>query len=163
MFFVITLKETITQPMNSENTHHTLSSRNRRVKLSKGFTLVEVLIVMALIGLLVGIATPNLFRIFENQKKNAADTYISTTLKTLITTYNLDVGKYPTSLDNLITNPGAGKRWQGPYLDKKVLDPWQNEYQYRYPGQRRQGGYDVWSNGPDGQSGTADDIGNWDS
>ena len=63
------------------------------------------------------------------------------------------------------TAPGDltnASKWQGPYLDKESpLDPWDNPYQYSYPGTRNQDRFDIWSFGPDGADGTADDIGNW--
>jgi len=81
------------------------------------------------------------------------------------------MGAYPSTsegLQALITVPaGNADRWRGPYImvkgdqNKILLDPWGNPYQYRYPGIHNTTGYDLWSKGPDGRDGTADDIGNW--
>jgi general secretion pathway protein G len=162
---VLTLElKSIIQPMNSENTLPPISTQTSVSKHSNGFTLVEVLIVMALIGLLATLAVVNVGKTLESAKINTARTFISSSLKAPIANFHLDVGTYPKSLNDLKTNPGKGNRWRGPYVDKKLEDPWGNEYQYRTPSQRNTGaGYDLWSNGPDGQSGSADDIGNWDS
>jgi general secretion pathway protein G len=82
--------------------------------------------------------------------------------------FELSIGAYPTTAQGLdalrsapadLPNPA---KWDGPYLNKPVPpDPWEHPYQYQSPGQHNPDGYDVWSNGPDGQSGTEDDIGNW--
>jgi general secretion pathway protein G len=80
----------------------------------------------------------------------------------------MQMGDYPSTADGiqaLITPPGAkADHWHGPYIEggKIPLDPWGEPYQYAYPGTKNKGGYDLWSKGPDKQSGTADDIGNWD-
>ena len=130
---------------------------------SAGFSLVEILIVLALIGLLAGLVVTNVDKIFGGQKEKTAKNFVTTSLKTPLTGYMLDVGSYPTSLKDLVTNPGQGSKWKGPYLDppKMPKDPWGNDYNYATPAQKSGGGYDVWSSGPDKQSGTGDDIGNW--
>ena len=150
--------------MNSEKPDPNLPSKDFARKSSRGFSLVEVLIVLALIGMLAGLAVANIDKIFGGAKKKTARAFVTSSMETAMQTYMLDIGKYPTSLKDLKTNPGAGSRWNGPYVKEstKFTDPWGNEYQYRTPGQKSQGSYDVWSNGPDGQPGTADDIGNWD-
>jgi general secretion pathway protein G len=149
--------------MNSEKQH--TASQNGKSHLSRGFSLVEILIVLALIGLLAGLVVTNLDKILGGGKEKAAKNFVTTSLETPLSTYMLDVGQYPTSLKDLVTNPGKGKKWKGPYIkqNKVPVDPWANEYQYRTPAQKNSGGgYDLWSNGPDGSSGSADDIGNWD-
>ena len=89
---------------------------------------------------------------------------IESELRLGITSYHLDVGKYPESLSVLLidTDPSSGFRG-GPYIGaSKLIDPWGNEYNYQFPSEKRAKGYDLWTNGPDGISGTEDDIGNWD-
>jgi general secretion pathway protein G len=79
--------------------------------------------------------------------------------------YRLDIGDYPTSLEELRMQPAdaaAAERWAGPYLDREVpLDPWRRPYHYRYPGQHDPDMPDIWSAGPDGVDGTQDDIASW--
>jgi general secretion pathway protein G len=74
--------------------------------------------------------------------------------------------KYPAALQELIAKPGdaaMASKWGGPYMDKIAKDPWERDFQYVSPGKHNVDSFDVWSNGPDGQDGTADDIGNWQS
>ncbi len=82
--------------------------------------------------------------------------------------FEIDMGRFPTSSEGLrvlIERPSDDqkKAWQGPYLDGDAipLDQWGNAWNYRYPGQRRPEGFDLWSNGPDGREGGSDDIANW--
>lgn len=130
-----------------------------------GFTLVEILLVFALIGILAVVLIQNADVILGGGKEDGAKLFVENTIAVPLTAYNKDVGNYPSTeegLQALIQAP-AGKqgRWRGPYLRNLPEDPWGNPYQYRAPGTRNPRSYDIWSNGPDGQSGTADDIGNW--
>lgn len=90
-------------------------------------------------------------------------------MKPVFMKYRMDLGHYPTTKDGLQalrTAPlGCGKFWQGPYLEtsRELLDPWKNDYRYVSPGGHNPDSYDLWSNGPDGLFGTADDVGNWRS
>ncbi|MDM8546358.1 type II secretion system major pseudopilin GspG [Candidatus Venteria ishoeyi] len=129
-----------------------------------GFTLMELLIVMAIIAMLAGLAVPNIIDSFGGAQRDGAKGQISA-LETALDSYRLDVGKYPANLDALIKNPGSNKRWNGPYLKKQSLpqDPWGNDYQYRKPG-RHNNPYDLYSMGPDGQEGGEgenEDIVSW--
>ena len=79
-----------------------------------------------------------------------------------IKSFQLHTGEFPQSLEDLVSNPGLGDKWRGPYTSRDFVDPWGNPYLYCYPSKKNQNGdFDFWSAGPDGQSGTADDIGNW--
>lgn len=132
-----------------------------------GFSLIEILIVIALIAILVTVTIGNLDNIFGGQQEKVADIFVNQTAKIGLTPYKLDMGNYPTTeegLQALIRAP-AGKEanWKGPYLEEIPPDPWKQPYQYRYPGSKNINGaqgYDIWSLGPDGTE-SADDIGNW--
>ena len=145
------------------------SSATGSRRASSAFTLLEILVVLGIIGLLVGLAVTNIKGIFSNKQEDVAKLFVQTSMKPALFNYKLDIGDYPSTaegLQALITAPpGKGDRWRRPYIDsatgKPPLDPWGHEYQYVYPGVKNKGDYDLWSMGPDGQSGTADDIGNW--
>ena len=137
-------------------------------KSTAGFTLIEILLVVVIIGMLVTIAVVNIGGQSERAKlvstKRQIDAY-----KTALGIYELDNGFYPSSgqgLQALISKPGgspAPARWKGPYLDPPVLrdDPWGQPYIYRYPGERMTHSYDLYSAGPNLAAGDQDDIGNW--
>lgn len=119
-----------------------------------GFTLLELLVVMVIIGLLAGLVAPRYFDQIGRSNTNIAKAQISA-LGQALDQYRLDVGSYPTTeqrLDALVTKPQNEPRWNGPYLQKGVpLDPWSRPYQYRSPGEH--GDYDLVSYGKDGQPG----------
>ncbi len=98
-------------------------------KRERGFTLVEIMVVVVIIGLLAGLVGPRIFNRLEKAKFETAKTQMSQ-IKTSLATYRLDVGRYPDRLDCLIQPCGDG--WSGPYLDSEEvpLDPWNNDYQY---------------------------------
>jgi general secretion pathway protein G len=139
----------------------------RTLHRKSGFSLIEILIVIALIAVLATVAIGNLGGIFGGQQEKVAGMFVKQTLDTALVPYRLDVGNYPSTeegLAALIKSP-AGKeaKWKGAYLKELPLDPWDNPYQYRYPGSKNINGargYDAWSWGPDGVE-SGDDIGNW--
>jgi general secretion pathway protein G len=147
------------------------SDRTARRQLSRtsGFTLLEILVVLAIIGLLAGLAITNVDKIFGGAQGTAVKLFVTQTLKTSLTTYRIHMGSYPTTADGLqalVSAPSSkSEKWHGPYIEggKIPRDPWEEPYQYAYPGTRNKDSYDLWSKGPDKQSGTADDIGNWDT
>ena len=134
----------------------------------RGFTMMELLVVLAILGLLAGLAISNVTGIFGGAQASTAQLFVKESMKTSLFTYRMTMGDYPSTADGLqalITAPGSkADRWRGPYIEggKIPLDPWGEPYQYASPGSKNKGGYDLWSKGPDKQSGTGDDIGNWD-
>ena len=101
-----------------------------RKRNQRGFTLVEIMVVVVIIGMLAGLVGPKIFNRLDKAKKETAKTQMGT-LKTILATYRLDVGRYPESLDCLVRSCG-GDGWSGPYLDSDEipLDPWKEAYQY---------------------------------
>ncbi len=142
--------------------------RMARRRKRAGFTLMEVLLVMVIIvmlGAFVGVAIKNA----QGQANiNAAKAQIQQFTQPL-EMYRLNTNSYPQTSDGLtalLSPPGSlanQTKWQGPYIDKSEIpvDPWDNPYQYSSPGSRNPDSFDIWSFGPDGADGTADDIGNW--
>jgi general secretion pathway protein G len=126
----------------------TTQLRRRRA----GFTLVELLVVLAILGLLAGLVGPQVMKFLGTSKTKTAALQIEDLAATL-DLYRLEMGNYPDQLEALVKDPGGSSNWNGPYLRKGVVpkDPWGNEYQYRAPGQN--GPFDIWSLGADGQDG----------
>jgi general secretion pathway protein G len=144
------------------------SSRSRPPSI-QAFTLIEILVVLAILGLLVGLTVTKLGGVFDSAKVDTARIFVSESMKTPLFTYKMQMGDYPSTEEGLqaLLTPPASKadKWQGPYIEvqggKLPVDPWKNPYQYRFPGTHNKNGYDLWSMGPDGKDGTDDDIGNW--
>ena len=137
----------------------------RQAARERGFTLLELLVVMVIIGLLAGLVAPRYFEQIGKSNTKIARAQIESLGKAL-DQYRLDVGAYPTTeegLQALMTKPQDAPHWSGPYLQKAVPpDPWDRDYVYAHPGTHNPRRFDVSSDGPDEQGGTADDIGNWD-
>jgi general secretion pathway protein G len=130
----------------------------------KAFTLIELLLVVIIIGALAAMIVPRFTGRGEEAKRQIAQADILTNIPTALKLYELDNGDYPASsegLQALLSRPGSSSRWKGPYLERKPLDPWDQEYKYKYPGEHRSFDYDLYSVGRDGQEGTSDDITNW--
>ena len=114
-----------------------------------GFTLIEILVVMAIIGMLAVMVAPSIFNQQAGAQRDAALSQISA-LEAALDTYRLDVGEYPDSLEGLVENDSGRAAWNGPYLRREVpLDPWGNEYVYDSDGR----GFTLVSYGPDGERG----------
>jgi len=135
----------------------------KRSKLSRhgGFTLVELMLVLVILGILAGLVLPKFTGKTEFAKQTAARTQIAT-FDTALNTYEVDTGSYPSTqagLRALVVQPSDVGSWRGPYLASDIpLDPWGHPYTYEYPGKLNPSGFDIISMGADGQLGTADDI-----
>lgn len=130
-----------------------------------GFTLLELLVVLVILGLLAGYVAPKYFSQVGKSEVKTARAQIDA-LEKALDQYRIDTGRYPNAEQGLVAlnaKPADEPRWDGPYLKKAVpVDPWGKPYQYRNPGER--GEIDLFSFGRDGQpggDGDGADIGNW--
>lgn len=144
-----------------------LQSTNRKIapRGNQAFTLVEMLLVLVILGVLAAIVYPKVAGRGEQARVTSTQTQIAA-FKTALDSFEVDNGYYPkghNGLLDLVQKPRDAVNWRGPYLDSIPKDPWQNQYIYECPGKHNPGSYDVMSMGPDGRSGTEDDIGNWQS
>ena len=129
--------------------------RNRR-----SFTLVELILVVVIIGALAAMIMPRLAGRSKKAKISIARTDILANIASALDIYELDNDRYPSSLGALQSNSGGSNNWSGPYIKRKPIDPWGNEYQYRFPSSHDME-YDLYSLGPDGVESDVD-ITNWE-
>ncbi len=131
----------------------------------KGFTLIELMLVVVIIGVLIAMVAPRLAGRSKEARATAAKADIEAGIAVALELFELDNGRYPTSEEGLSAlrgKPSDLESWKGPYIKKKVpADPWNNPYQYKYPGEHGDD-YDLFSCGPDGVVGGGDDITNWE-
>ena len=134
---------------------------------AEGFTLIEIMVVVAVIGILAAAIIPQFMTTKYDARVSAAKGHIAE-LEAALERFNVHMDRYPTADEGLkvLVEPPAGddKKWRGPYIKQLRNDPWGNPYQYRYPGQHHATGFDLWSRGADGADGgegEAADIGNW--
>lgn len=130
-----------------------------RTRRQAGFTIIELLIVMAILGMLAVMVAPNLFSKADSARRDAALSQISA-VGSALAAHRLDVGQYPDTLEGLVRNTSGRSSWDGPYIRSEVPpDPWGNEYVYSSTGSQ----YTLISYGADGSPGGEDndaDIGN---
>ena len=137
-----------------------------RFRLPRGFTLLELLVVLVILGLLAGVIGPQVMKHVGTSKSKTATVQIEE-LGTALEMYRLEVGSYPTTahgLAVLVQRPAGVEQWNGPYLRKPVVpkDPWGRDYRYRHPGEH--GSFDIYTLGADnadGGEGESADVVNW--
>ena len=151
---------------------NTSVAMNRRhyfpLPAARGFTLIEILVVVVILGILAAIVVPRVMERPGEARVTRAKQDIQG-IVTALSLYKLDNFIYPSTeqgLDALVTKPAGqpdAPNWKGPYLDRVAKDPWSRPYQYAHPGQH--GDIDIYSFGADGKpggDGEAADVGNWD-
>ncbi|MBL7069215.1 MAG: type II secretion system major pseudopilin GspG [Candidatus Omnitrophica bacterium] len=129
---------------------------------NKGFTLIEIMLVVAIIGILAAMVVPRLTGRTKQAREAVAKADIEVNMPMALDLYELDIGEFPSGLGSLMDNTDNKDDWKGPYLKRVPKDPWGREYIYNNPGSHNKYGFDLSSSGADGQSGTNDDITNWE-
>lgn len=142
-------------------------SRTVLPRRERGFTLIELMLVLVILSILAAIVVPKFSGRTEQARNTAAQSQIST-FGTALDAFEVDNGYYPkgrNGLNDLVVRPRDAQNWKGPYMkaegDQLPLDPWQHPYAYECPGKHNPSSYDISSAGPDGRAGTEDDINNW--
>lgn len=139
------------------NLYNTPSMRFR-----KSFSLIELLVVLAMIAGITGIMVSNLDNIFASNKQQLASLFVNETVKVPLMAYKINMGDYPSTAEGLsallVAPTGKERNWCGPYIESIPKDPWQQDYHYTYPGTHNKDRYDIWS---EGNPKSKKVIGNW--
>jgi general secretion pathway protein G len=147
--------------------HKNCSGSIRKPRFGEGFTIIELVLVLALLGLLSTLVIVKVGGIWGDSQEKAAKFQVNQTFKTPLLKYRIDMGSYPSTAEglNVLLNPPSERQhlWKGPYVDNIPMDPWKTPYDYLCPGTKNPSSYDIRSAGPDRQINTADDIGNWET
>ena len=142
------------------------NERQTKHRRQRGFTLVELLVVLVILGLIAAFAAPQVIKYLGSAKTDAAAIQIER-LSSILDLYRLEVGRYPTTeegLQALVERPPGVDKWNGPYIKKAdaLTDPWGRSYEYQSPGEH--GDYDLFTPGADGSvggDGEDQDITSW--
>jgi general secretion pathway protein G len=142
--------------------------RKMRKNRRRGFTLLEILLVVGIIALLAAFVVPQFMNTQKNVEIDITKSIVDPggTLCGVIEVFHMNTGQFPKELKDLVEKPDdeavAGK-WRGPYIKSadKLKDAWGRDLKYKAPGEYHADSYDLWSTGPDGEDGTDDDIANW--
>ena len=130
----------------------------------KGFTLIEIMLVVIIIGVLSAMVIPRLVGRTEQARVTRALAEIEAKISVALDLYELENGVYPASLNDLMREPSpAPLNWNGPYLKKRPIDPWGEPYYYKFPGDHNKDSYDLYSYGRDKTAGGGDDVTNWET
>lgn len=143
--------------------HNVNGARQCRRRHDDGFTLIEILVVLAVIALIMSLVGPRVVRYLSSSRQQAAKIQIESLSGSLELLY-LDIGRYPADVEGLtalVERPKDGATWNGPYLRGDIVpqDPWGHPYLYVFPG--KHGPFDISSFGPDGIEGSGDDVNGW--
>ena len=155
--------ELMENPMrNINNRKHSFQAGKRRARRNtRGLTLIEILVVVTILGLIAGIVGVNVIGQLTGVQGDTARTQIKGFTDAL-DIYKMKTGRYPNTTEglNALVSPPKGRR---PMMENIPKDPWGNDYIFLSPGQHNAAKFDIYSKGPDGQSGTEDDISNWEN
>ena len=145
-------RQSETTPPLSARSHSNARARRKKI--------LEILFVAGLLAVFISVMIPR-FGNRSNIRGKVALFDIQGGIKVALDRYEVSNGSYPGSLQDLVTRPDGAEHWVGPYYVGLPMDPWGRPYVYVFPDRHNPKGYDLYSVGPDGRDGTADDIGNW--